>query len=146
MVSNYYIKQAASYYFPSSLGPLVLKASLARRQTPFSFPWPCQRLRHSTSRPHCPPSPGHSTFKLWGKEGVPAVALWVVTSRPATRSISSVKEKSANECNRKEGMGVGEAWARMETGRRSWLREQTGRKRHGRGWQWRTGTGWHILK
>lgn len=47
--------------------------------------------------PHCPPSPGHSTFKLWGKEGVPAVALWVVTSRPATRSISSVKEESATE-------------------------------------------------
>lgn len=28
---------------------------------------------------------------------MPAVALWVVTSRPATRSISSVKEESATE-------------------------------------------------
>lgn len=49
VVTNYYIKQAASHYFPSSLGPLMLKASLARRQTPFSFPQPCQLLRHFTS-------------------------------------------------------------------------------------------------
>lgn len=48
---------------------------------------------------------------------MPAVALWVVTSRPATSSISSVKEESANDCNRKEGMDDGEAWARMKTGR-----------------------------
>lgn len=48
---------------------------------------------------------------------MPAVAPWVVISRPATRSISSVKEERAYDCNRKEGMGDGEAWARMETGR-----------------------------
>lgn len=42
--------------------------------------------------PHVLP-PLATALLSWGEEGVPAVALWVVTSRPATRSISSVKEE-----------------------------------------------------